>query len=206
LDGYRLLMESAFVGVLLSFVARFLVMLANLWPAATSIWYNVALGIPFLGTAAVSLLVGFVAPYALNTILDKIGVMSRLDAQMNAIERYGNHLLRLLHEASVQEKTISITLDNGKVYIGLVAAAPNLEPHDTFLAITPFYSGYRDRNTLRLILTVDYLIVYDREGFNAEDFRIVVPIASVRMASFFDQTAYPAFVVESDEAQVESST
>src|SRR5215469_5235262 len=82
LDGYRLLMESAFVGVLLSFVARLLVMLANLWPAATSIWYNVAPGIPFLGTTAVSLLVGFVAPYALNTILDKTGLMSRLDAQM----------------------------------------------------------------------------------------------------------------------------
>ena len=181
-------------------------MLANLWPGAISIWYNFAPSIPFLGTATVSLFVGFVAPYALNTILDKTGWMSRLDARMNAIERYGNHLLRLLHEASVHEKTISIALDNGKVYIGLVAAAPNLEPHDTFLAITPFYSGYRDRNTLRLVLTVDYLSAYEKEGFNAEDFRVVMPIASVRMASFFDQTAYPAFIVESDQPQAESST
>jgi hypothetical protein len=86
----------------------------------------------------------------------------------------------------------------------LVAAAPNLEPHDTFLAITPFYSGYRDRQTLRLVLTVDYLNVYDQHGLYAEDFRVVVPVASIRMASFFDQAAYPAFIVEAGEPQPEA--
>jgi hypothetical protein len=139
-------MESAFAGVLLTLIARPLVIFANLYPSVRSIWSGVAPNIPFLGTATVSLLLGFVTPYVFNTILDKTGLMSPLDAQTNAIERYGNHLLRLFHAASMQEKAVSVALDNGKVYIGLVAAAPNLEPHDSFLAITPFYSGYRDRN------------------------------------------------------------
>ena len=84
-----------------------------------------------------SLLLGFVTPYVFNTILDKTGLMSPLDAQTKAIERYGKHLLRLFHAASMKASLRSV--GNGKVYIGLVAAAPNLEPHDTFLAITPFY-------------------------------------------------------------------
>jgi hypothetical protein len=57
----------------------------------------------------------------------------------------------------------------------------------------------RDRGTLRLVLTVDNLSVYDQHGLYAEDFRVVVPVASIRMASFFDQAAYPAFIVEACE-------
>jgi hypothetical protein len=206
LDGYRLLMESAFAGLLLTLAARVVVLFAQRWPLIQSEWSDLAPGIPFLGTTAARLLLGIAAPYVLNVFLDKTGIMSRLDAQTRAIERYGNHLLRLFHSASLQEKTVSVALDNGKVYIGLVAAAPNLEPHDTFLAITPFYSGYRDRATLRLVLTVDYLNVYDQHGLYAEDFRVVVPVASIRMASFFDQAAYPAFIVEAGEPQPESPT
>jgi hypothetical protein len=93
---------------------------------------------------------------------------------------------------------VSISLDNGKFYVGLVAAAPNLEPHDTFLSITPFYSGYRDKETHRLMFTVDYLKVYDKHALDPEDCRVVVPMSSIRMASLFDQAAYPAFIVESD--------
>lgn len=92
---------------------------------------------------------------------------------------------------------VAITLDSRKVYIGTVAAAPNLETHDTFLSITPFFSGYRDKNHLGLVLTVDYLSVYERQHLDPEDFNVTVPVASVRMASFFDQTIYPAFNVES---------
>jgi hypothetical protein len=124
LDGYRLLMESAFAGLLLTLVARVVVLFAHRWPLLQSVWSDIAPSLPFLGTAAASLLLGIVAPYVLNVFLDKTGVMSRLDAPTRAIERYGNHLLRLFHAASLQEKTVSVALDNGKVYIGLVAAAP----------------------------------------------------------------------------------
>jgi hypothetical protein len=67
----------------------------------------------------------------------------------------------------------------------------------------PFYSVYRDRATLRLVLTVHYLNVYDQHGLDAEDFLVVVPVASIRMASFFDQAAYRAFIVEYLEPQPE---
>ncbi len=130
--------------------------------------------------------------------------MTLLEAKSKAIERHGNDLLRLLHTASLEEKTVSLSLDNGKVYIGVVAAAPNLAPHDTYLAVTPFYSGYRSRETNELVLTVDYLGVYNRENLEAKDFRVVLPMANIRVASFFDQSIYPSFIVESDQPQPDS--
>jgi hypothetical protein len=203
LDGYRLLVESALIGVLLVFLSRiFVVSLNHCCLIVRSIWFTVSpRNIAFLGTATVSLLLGLMIAYPLNFILDATGLLTLVDAQTKAIERHGNDLLRLLHAASSEEKTVSISLDNGKFYIGLIAAAPNLAPHDTYLAITPFYSGYRNRETLTLVFTVNYLDVYERHGLDPENFRVVLPMANVRIASLFDQSAYPAFVVESDQSQ-----
>jgi hypothetical protein len=207
LDGYRLLMESALVGVFLSILGRLAVLLLLCFPSAMKAWMTVApASVPFLGTALGSLLLGLCTPHLLNLFLDKTRIMTKLDAQTEAIEHHGNHLLRLLHTASSEEKPIAIVLDNLKVYIGTVAAAPNLEPHDTYLAITPFYSGYRDRETLELVLTVDYLSVYENKQLNADDFRVVVPVTAIKMASLFDQAAYPAFLVEAHQASRDAAT
>jgi hypothetical protein len=133
-------------------------------------------------------------------------MLTLLDAKTKAIELHGNDLLRLLHNASLEERPVSVSSDNGKVYIGVVAAAPNLAPHDTYLSITPFYSGYRDRETNELILTVDYLAVYEQKNLEAKDFRVVLPMVNIRIASFFDQSIYPSFIVESDQPQPDQPT
>jgi hypothetical protein len=200
LDGYRLLLESAMVGVAFAGIGWIAVKLASLFPPVIAFWEDAAPPIPYLGTALAAIGIGFVAPFVLNFGLSRTGLMTRIDAQRKAIERHGNHLLRVLHSAAAQERMVAIVLDNRKVYIGFVAAAPNLESHDAFFSITPFFSGYRDTTTMDLVLTVDYLRVYEREHLAPEDFNVTVPIASVRMASFFDQSAYPAFLVESGES------
>ena len=148
-------------------------------------------------------LLGFVLPYFFNFALDKSGFLTKQEANYKSIMRHGNHLLRLLHSASAQEKPVSVTLDNNKVYIGLVAGAPNLEPHDAHLSVTPFFSGYRVRDTLDLRLNVDYLKVYEEHDLHPEDFRVVVPISNIRMASLFDHSVYPAFLVESEDDSTE---
>src|SRR5947208_3374452 len=81
-----------------------------------------------------------------------------------------------------------------------VVAAPNLEPHDTFVALIPFFSGYRDNSTLQLRLTTDYLGVYESEGLDPKEFRVVIPVSSIRMASLFDHSVYPKFEVVEDES------
>jgi hypothetical protein len=180
-------------------ISRFIAMLANLSVYVRTTWFELApSNIPFLGTATASLILGLVAPYLLNIVLAWTGIMTVIDAKTEAIARHGNDLLRLLHGASLEEKPVSIALDNGKVYIGLIAAAPNLSPHDTYLSMTPLYSGYRNKQTLQLVFTVDYLEVYEARHLDPKDFRVVVPMASIRMASLFDQAAYASFRVESD--------
>jgi hypothetical protein len=202
LDGYRLIVESALMGVVLTFVSRLIDILLGHYSPFRSAWLSIAPPqIPLLGTATGSLILGLVAGQPLNLLLGATGFLTLGEARGQAIERHGNELLRLLHKASAEERTVSVSMDNGKVYVGLVVAAPNLAPHDTYLGITPFYSGYRSRDTLELVFTVDYLGVYEEQTLDPRDFRVVLPMISVRMASFFDQSAYPAFIVESGEPE-----
>jgi len=200
LDGYRLLVESALMGIVLVVVARPLVVGANACSCVRSTWVLLApQDIPYLGTALAASVLGFVLPHSLNIILDRTGWLTKQEANYKSIMRHGSHLLRLLHSASAQEKPVSVTLDNNKVYIGLVAGAPNLEPHDAHLSITPFFSGYRVNETLELRLNVDYLKVYEEHGLDPQEFRVVVPMSNIRMASLFDHSVYPAFLVESED-------
>ncbi len=196
LDGYRLLVESAAAGVVFAAVAWVGVKILALNPCVIGTWRSVAPNVPFLGTAVLAALLGSITPYVLNWSLNKTRLQTAEQAQYKAISRHGNHLLRLLHSATWLEKAVMVTLDTNKVYIGMVDSAPNMEPTDTFVGMIPFFSGYRHSETRTLSLTVDYLSVYEREGLEPEDFRVVFPISSIRSASFFDQSIYPAFSVE----------
>ena len=201
LDGYRLLLESAVVAVILSGAGRMLVFLLARVNWFNSLWQLISPGWPFFGSAAISLLLGLILPYIANFICEKSGWLPAKQANFRAINLYGNHLLRLLHTAQAQERLVALTLDNNKVYIGTVAAAPNLEAHDAFVSLTPFFSGYRTSETRELVLSVDYLSVYERENLDPAEFVVVVPVPSIRVAGFFDHTIYSKFeVVEEADA------
>src|SRR5690606_6902480 len=73
LDGYRLLPQSAIVGLLLVLLAWLTVGLAQRWPIVIKLWRDFAPEMPFLGTATVSLLLGLSLPYMLNWVLGKTG-------------------------------------------------------------------------------------------------------------------------------------
>lgn len=196
LDGYRLLVESALAGVVFAVLARGLVLLLRICPCVKHAWLLIAGDrAPFLGTAVVSLGLGIAAPYLLNSLLETTALLTRKQAQLKAIEKHGNHLLRLLHTASAQERTVSVTLSNRKVYIGLVVDAPNLESHDAYVSIIPFFSGHRDKDTLDLDLTVAYIDVYESGVLLPEDCKVTLPITGIAMVGFFDHTATDAFTV-----------
>lgn len=193
-----MLLESAFVGLLLGVFAWITVGTVQRWPIAVKLWRDIAPDMPFLGTATLSLLLGISLPYISNWVLRKTRLQTIEDAQLRAVSRYGNNLQRLLHSAAFDEKTISITLDSRKVYVGYVIQAPNLEPHDTFVAVLPLFSGYRDKDTLELIFTTDYTLVCEKADRPASDFVQVVPISSIRSAGLFDLNVQPLFVSGDD--------
>lgn len=99
-----------------------------------------------------------------------------------------NDIDSICSEAITEFKPISITLENNKVYIGLVY--DSLEPEkEGYLTILPLYSGYRAKETLELKLDKKYTSVYelidslerqrssenDAELEKLKDFRIVIP-------------------------------
>lgn len=106
----------------------------------------------------------------------------------------------LLLQAIDEGKLIFVTLKSRKVYIGYVAA-PRMEHHDTqHLAIIPYISGYRDKDTLRyqeqhryyeLYLSQD--ITADSVPLNFSHFRHVMPMEQVETVSLFDTETYKSF-------------
>lgn len=196
-DGYRLLIESALVGVVLFGLATAITVTIGAYGGLPQQqWHRLFPDVPYLGSAIGALLIGFVSPYFVNWFLDKTGWWTKEAARNKALSRHGNHLLRLLLEASSKEKPVSITLDSGKLYIGMVEFVPALESHDTYLGLVPLFSGHRDKETQMLKLDNEYLSIYEAENWKPEQFRIVLSVAHIRILSFFDRTTMDVFKIE----------
>lgn len=106
----------------------------------------------------------------------------------------------LLVQAIDEGKLIFVTLKSRKVYIGYVAA-PRMEHHDTqHLAIIPYISGYRDKDTLRYHEQHRYYELYlnqditaDSVPLNLSHFRHVMPMDQIEAVSLFDTETYKSF-------------
>jgi hypothetical protein len=190
-------LESLIAGVAFSVFGRLAVAVLSLLPGVSNLWVAIApKEVPFLGTACGAFLLGISSPYVVNQICSRVSRLPKFnqtEAQFRAISRHGNHILRLVHTAVREERPISLTLDNRKLYVGVIVDAPNLEAHDAFLSLMPWFSGYRDKDTLVLVFTVDYLRVYEKQNLEKYHFRVVVPISSIRMISFFDPAVLSGF-------------
>jgi hypothetical protein len=202
LDGNRLLIESALVAAALVAIARLItfgIYFTSFGQYANQLWTDVGLQMPFSGTAVIALLIGAIAPYLLNVFVPQDR------AKRWAIDKFGNDLLKLLNDALVRGKLVSISLDNRKVYIGLVSVAPNLSADGSHLTLIPFLSGYRDSDTLEMRFTTDYLSTTREHGLDLADFRVTMPLSSVRTASNFNLDAYTHFNIESDPAETDGT-
>lgn len=106
----------------------------------------------------------------------------------------------LLVQAIDEGKLIFVTLKSRKVYIGYVAA-PRMEHHDTqHLALIPYISGYRDKDTLRYHEQHRYFELYlntnitpESTPLNIMHFRHVIPMDQVESVSLFDTATYKSF-------------
>jgi hypothetical protein len=187
LEGYRLLMETAIAGVILVTIARISTYaLAHFGGVSNSLrarWHDFA-PIDFSGTGALAFAFGALIPLFANLFF------RRKAAQDWAIHHYGSNLLRLLHTATKYEMLVSVTLDNRKVYVGFVITAPNLQSNDQYVQLLPLLSGYRDATDLRLKFTTNYAQVYPdvyrSSLLDPSDFIVIIPAASIRMASLYD--------------------
>jgi hypothetical protein len=108
----------------------------------------------------------------------------------------------LLVQAIDEDMLIFVTLKSRKVYIGYVAATRIEHSHTQHLAIIPYISGYRDKDTLRYHEQHRYYELYLEEGIaankherglNLQHFRHVIPMDQVEAVSLFDTHTYVSF-------------
>ena len=87
--------------------------------------------------------------------------------QQWAISRGLSNLDQLLHKAQRSDMPVSITLTNGKVYVGLVVRISDPDRPPPSIVLFPMLSGHRDAAG-RLEITTDYEKVYDALDESAE--------------------------------------
>lgn len=185
LDGYRLIIQSAYWAVLFLFLGRLLTFaLGYLLPLAWLQWWTRFAPIDFLGTGLCSLGLGPIAGMLWNRRLDEEEERDR------AIEQYGDSFLNLLRDAEVQDELVSITLSSRKFYVGYVAGTTDLRPSEKYFRILPILSGYRHPERLTFEVTVNYADLVRDPNRDPGDLVIVLPLSEVRSANLFDEKQY----------------
>lgn len=112
-----------------------------------------------------------------------------------------DHLEGLWYRAGTGESTpVAITLDSGKVYIGLIfSVCPDGSTARRNISILPYVSGYRKPDTKELEITTDYVKAIselDPDESPAVAFEIVIPVERIISASPFDFVMYNKFAPE----------
>ena len=208
-DGHHLYFRAAFYGAVF-FAAAFMLRIVALayWPTYAG-WDRAALSLvdstlkdphdplqnSIVVAAAYSMLVGPVFAAALNVFTPKRWSLLR---SVNALDA-------LLLRAQYAEMPVSITLDNAKVYIGLVRkiSEPNQRPLSVVLL--PMLSGHRNDDG-RVKLTTNYRRIYDALDKDPDlrkhhglpkvwepNFEVVLRADQIVSANMFSPSVYSEF-------------
>jgi hypothetical protein len=156
-------------------------------------WWSRRVPFQYAGTSVSAFLLGALSWYPANFLFRKDREARRVIAE------WGDHLEILFDRAQADNRQISVTLKSGKVYIGFVLE--NFDPsyERKYVTILPVASGYRNGADHKLVLTTPYADVYARivdsqhSDLEADDFKVVIPVAEVQSANLFDWDAYDAF-------------
>ncbi len=151
---------------------------------------------PYSATSLLAFVIGALAWWPLNKGLSKYPQEAR-----RAIDRWNDFFEILLSRALTEAKLVSITLKSRKVYIGFVTASFDPANERKYIVLLPMHSGYREEETLDLVIQTNYAPVYAKiiqednrvalAGIG--DFRLVIPVAEVQSLNLFDPTAYAHF-------------
>jgi hypothetical protein len=142
---------------------------------------------PFFGTA----IAAATSAVGLAIVLNMLIRTER--AKRWIVKDHDNGFLRLFHRAATESLMVSVTLSNRKVYIGYVLKTPNFTPEQQFVALLPLLSGYRDKDTLQLEITTNYVKVISTNPKSAPDFAVTFAIDTIDCANLFDPIAYQLF-------------
>lgn len=151
-----------------------------------------------IGTAFLACLLGPFLATCFNVLYSKDGAAARL-----VRKGWASGFDQLIYRAARRERPVMLTLEDHKVYVGLVEAVFTNQraPRDSYLKILPLMSGYRDAVTHQVQVTTYYRPVYrslSREhGRLSPNLRIqfekIVPVGRVVSAGLFEARYFRSF-------------
>jgi hypothetical protein len=256
LEGHRLLLDSALVGLALITAARLFILLlktTEFGRALRETWVSLAGETPYFGTALLSLILGLLVPLGLNIGLALLlraesdratsrrplirdfltaanakagprrgwrsltargalglrGSMSWLRALIHwflqpardhsedwAMRHMADPAYRQLRKAMQDGRPVMVSLRDRKVYVGLVWDLPEEREKRGFILLLPIISGYRESESLKVILTTPYPTdLYQQspgqpQESSPEDFLINIPWDQIQNAHPFNPEVY----------------
>ncbi len=242
-DGHRLYFRAGFYAMFL-FAFALLVRLLLTSQSQTYRDIELLLGqivMPFMKTEEHTYQVplSLVCIYAMLLSLPLAAVLTPVAAFLNRVRGKSSFLEQalddspveaLLQRSVVKESPVAITMDNRKVYIGYVVATADPEKERKAIRLLPIASGYRDKDTLDLVLTTSYDPLYEEEkpgegledaesaahdeaaergpskaSYNSNEDRILIlPASRVHSLNMFDFVAFEKF--QSRQALVDSAS
>lgn len=197
-SGYRLILPAIAYGLAFYFFANiyyYFIVIDNYHGTIDS-WDKV-LGnqYPLIGLIAV-LLSGLLSATT-NVII------SAEKAKALKIKYSNNTILRVLYRSAKKENPILISLDTGKVYIGLLVKSEDDPSYDPTVGILPIMSGYRDSEKKVVRITHSYIdlalnIFNELRSNNCDidtnDHIIAFPLERVASVMAWDES----FIIEFD--------
>jgi hypothetical protein len=201
LEGYKLLFQSAIAGVVLSFVARLIVLAMALTPGGPWLEHTWSIFSPFSYSAssALAMILGPLAALILNMFFD-VGKAKEIE-----VERNGNAVARLFYKAAKENFLVSVTMDNRKWYVGWVVELPSLLPQERYFRLLPYMSGYRDSNTLETFRTVFYEDVLNTPEIDKNELVLTLPLDAIKIAGRFNENVYNEYFAEPEPGEDETA-
>lgn len=99
------------------------------------------------------------------------------DYYRHIIAKYGDALEMLVYEATNSGKEISLTMEDGKVYIGIViSGVKDAHAESKFITILPLKSGFRNDENRTIQITTDYSSFASLRKEEATDLIKVIPV------------------------------
>jgi hypothetical protein len=199
-QGYEWFFQTAAAGLLCFIVARGLIGAGYLLlPAPAEIWLQqwraslLPFNFRFSLTFAVGLFPGWLIAAAALCVGRRLwDRLLRLFSERFAPSDYNIDLF-LYRCRQMKGALIFLTLDTGKVYVGVLTDyTEDLDDPERYIVILPWRSGFRDKDTLQVVFTTDYAAEAEsEETFKAEE--IIIPTKQITSLGRFNTDLDVAF-------------
>ena len=189
-SGYHVLFRSAFIGVPLFIASNGIVLFITNGEYNDFVNYlEILVPVDNSLTLTFTFLLGLGLPIPLNVFYRPKTAMKE------AAKRNGDIIQLLIKESVDVALPVHLSLRSGKNYIGFVVESQFIWQNDPDIALVPIASGYRDKDTQKLVITSDYSPIIEEISFEVaerdiNDFRIVIPMSEVISVRYFDDEIY----------------